>query len=146
MSKQLLIIWLCLCCAACNNTEPVKPYAYLSVKFIEDEDFVLMERIEGSWHPEEKKATLNAYGFKNERLAICLPDLVKTGRYTNLSIDNIFYTDGVDFVPFRVDSGYLEITQMDSTKMGGTFKITLEDEFNGVEHRTIVGNFVINSR
>jgi hypothetical protein len=146
MSRLLILIWLCVCCAACNKAETVKPYSYLSVKFVEDEDFVLMEHIEGTWLPNEKQASLNAYGFKNERLNIYLPGLRQTGRYPNLSIDNIFYTDGVDFVPFKVDSGFLEITQLDSSKVGGTFKVVLEDEFNGIEHRTIIGNFIINAR
>lgn len=58
----------------------MKPYAHLSMKFIEDEDFELMERIEGSWLPNEKQASLNAYGFRNERLNIYLPCLTQTGR------------------------------------------------------------------
>lgn len=135
-----------MCCVACNKAETIKPYAYLSIKFIEDEENVLMERIEGSWLPEEKQAHLAAYGFKNERLTIDLPNLRQTGRYTDLSIKNIFYNDGVDFVPFRVDSGFIEITQMDAVQIGGRFSVTLEDEFNGVEHRTIIGNFVIYAR
>jgi hypothetical protein len=124
----------------------VKPYAYLSVKFIEDEDYVLMERIECSWLPNEKQVSLIAYGFKNERFSIYLPGLIQTGRYPNLNIKNIFYTDGADFNPTKVDSGFLEITQMDSTHLGGTFRVVLEDEYNGIEHRTIVGNFVIYGR
>lgn len=146
MGKQLIIIWLCICCTACEKAEMVKPYSYLSMKFIEDEDYVLMERIEGTWQPKEKQASLNAYGFKNERLTIYLPGLTQTGRYPNLTIKNIFYTDGVDFNPFKVDSGFLEITQLDSSKVGGTFKVILEDEYNGIEHRTIIGNFVINAQ
>ncbi|GAB3506706.1 hypothetical protein GCM10027442_11220 [Emticicia fontis] len=124
----------------------VKPYAYLSVKFIEDEDYVLMERIECSWLPDKKQASLNAYGFRNEHFSIYLPDLTQTGRYPNLAIKNIFYSDGSDFNPIKVDSGFLEITQMDSTRIGGTFKVILEDEYNGIEHRMIVGNFVIYGR
>lgn len=140
------MIWLGVCCVACNKADIVKPYSYLSIKFIEDEDYVLMERIEGNWQPNEKQANLSAYGFKNERLTIYLPDLIQTGRYPNLTIKNIFYSDGVDFNPFKVDSGFLEITQMDSTQVGGTFKVVLEDEYNGVEHRTIIGNFIIYAR
>ncbi|WP_116984136.1 hypothetical protein [Emticicia sp. C21] len=124
----------------------MKPYAYLSMKFIEDEDFVLMERIEGSWLPNKKQASLNAYGFKNERLSIYLPGLIQTGRYPNLTIKNIFYTDGADFNPIKVDSGFLEITQMDSIQIGGTFRVTLEDEYNGIDHRTVIGNFIIYTR
>ncbi|RFS15044.1 hypothetical protein D0T08_18370 [Emticicia sp. C21] len=146
MSKRLLILWLCVCCFACDTGEIMKPYAYLSMKFIEDEDFVLMERIEGSWLPNKKQASLNAYGFKNERLSIYLPGLIQTGRYPNLTIKNIFYTDGADFNPIKVDSGFLEITQMDSIQIGGTFRVTLEDEYNGIDHRTVIGNFIIYTR
>jgi hypothetical protein len=132
-----------MCCAACTRTETIKPFAYLSIKFVEDEEYVLMERIECIWEPDKKEAHLTAYGFKNERLTIDLPDLKQTGRYTDLSIKNFFYTDGVDFMPVRVDSGFIDITQMDASQIGGSFSVTLEDEYNGVEHRTVTGNFVI---
>lgn len=146
INRVLILICLCISCIACHADEAIKPYAYLSMKFIEDEDYVLMERIECQWLPNEKQASLSAYGYKSEKFNIYLPGLMSTGKYPNLTIDNFFYTDGSDFVPFRVDSGYLEITQIDSSKVGGTFSVTLEDKFNGVEHRTIVGNFVINAR
>ena len=140
-----MIMWLWVGCAACNKAEMVKPYSYLSIKFIDDEEYVLMERVEGTWQPEQKQVSLNAFGYKNERLTIYLPDLIQTGRYPNLTIKNIFYTNGADFIPFRVDSGFLEITQLDASKVGGTFNVTLEKEYSGIEYRTITGDFVINN-
>lgn len=143
MSRLLFFIWLSACCVACEKTEPLKPYAYLSVKFVEDEEYVLMEHIEASWNFNEKEAHLAAYGFKNERLTIDLPALTRTGKFPDLSIRNIFYSDGVDFSPFRVESGDIDISEFDYSHVGGSFKVTLEDEFNGIEHRTIIGNFII---
>ncbi len=145
MCRLLFVLSVCLFCISCNQEEIPKPHSMIHVKFSEDEDYIFIERTEGSWNPDMKSAQLSAYGYKYERFSLNLPNLTKAGYYPNISLDNIFYTDGIDFVPFKLNSGFIEITNIDSLEVGGNFKVALEDDFNGIDHRTIVGTFLINT-
>lgn len=122
----------------------IRPYSIVNVKFIEDEDYVFIEITEGSWDNNFKLAQLNATGYKNERFGLYLENLVDTGYYPNPSIRNISYDDGIDFLPFKLDGGYIHISYIDTLTVRGDFKVTLEDDFNGAQIRTIVGSFGIN--
>jgi hypothetical protein len=122
----------------------VKPYSFVSVKFIEDEDYVFIETTEGIWDKNKKLAQLLATGYKNERFSLNLPNLTDTGNYPNPSIININYNDGLDFQPFKLKTGFINIDFIDSLSVRGDFKVSLEDDFNGAESRTVVGGFGIN--
>lgn len=122
----------------------VRPHSIVSAKFIVDEDFIFMETTEGSWDKIPKQAQLNATGYKNERFGLYLDNLTDTGFYPNPAIRNISYTDGLDFIPFKLNGGFIRISYIDSLTVRGDFKVTLEDNFNGAEIRTVVGGFGIN--
>ena len=141
--QKLFIILLLLSCISCKKEGTVKPYSIVSVKFIEDEDYVFIETTEGSWDKIQKIAQLNATGYKNERFGLYLDNLLDTGYYPNPSIRNISYTDGYDFVPFKLNGGFIHISYIDSLIVKGDFKVTLEDNFNGAEIRTIIGTFFV---
>ena len=142
--QKALIILLILSSISCKKDKSVQPYSFVAVKFIEDDDYVFIETATGSWDRNVKLAQLNAIGYKNERFGIYLDNLVDTGNYTNPTIRNISYTDGLDFIPFKLGSGYIHISYIDSSMVRGDFNVTLEDNFNGAEIRTVVGGFGIN--
>lgn len=142
--QRLVTILLMLYCISCSKESVIKPYSVVNVKFIEDEDYVFIEITEGSWDKNVKLAQLNATGYKNERFGLYLENLIDTGYYPNPSIRNISYTDGMDFLPFKLDGGYIHISYIDTLTVRGDFKVTLEDNFNGADIRTIVGGFGIN--
>jgi hypothetical protein len=142
--QKLLIILLTLSCISCKKDAVVKPYSFVSVKFIEDEDYVFVETTEGNWDKNKKLAQLSATGYKNERFSLNLPNLTDTGNYPNPSIININYNDGLDFQPFKLKTGFIHIDFIDSLSVRGDFKVSLEDDFNGAESRTVVGGFGIN--
>ena len=133
-----------LWCISCKKESGLRPYSVVNVKFIEDEDYVFIELTEGSWERNLKLAQLNATGYKNERFGLYLENLLDTGYYPNPSIANISYGDGMDFLPIRLLGGYIHVAHIDSLTVYGDFKVTLEDEFNGAQIRTIVGGFGIN--
>jgi hypothetical protein len=143
--KKLLIIALVSFCISCKKDGTVKPYSFVSVKFIEDEDYIFIETTEGSWDKSQKIAMLNATGYKNERFGLYLANLTDTGNYLNPSINNISFTDGVDFVPFKLNGGFIHISYIDTLTVRGNFRVILEDNFNGTEIRTIIGGFAINT-
>ena len=122
----------------------VKPYSFVAVKFVEDEDYVFIETTRGNWDKNKKLAQLNATGYKNERFSLNLLNLTDTGNYPNPSIININYNDGLDFQPFKLKAGFIHINFVDSISVRGDFKVLLEDDFNGAETRTVVGGFAIN--
>lgn len=142
--QKLLLILLTLSFISCTKDAVVKPYSFVSVKFIDDEDYVFIETTEGSWDRNIKQAQLNATGYKNERFTLNLRNLTDTGNYPNPSIQNISYNDGFDFQPFKLKAGFIHIISVDSLSVRGDFRVSLEDDFNGAETRTIVGGFGIN--
>lgn len=143
--QKFLIILLTVAFISCKKDAVVKPYSFVSVKFIDDEDYIFIETTEGSWDRNIKWAQLNATGYKNERFTLNLPNLTDTGDYPNPSIQNISYNDGFDFQPFKLKAGFIHISFIDSPSVRGDFRVSLEDDFNGAETRTVVGNFVINT-
>lgn len=142
--KMLRIIALLFFCTSCKKEGVLKPYSTVSVKFIEDEDYVFIETTEGNWDKTQKLAMLNAAGYKHERFSLFLPVLNDTGYYPNPTIKNIFFTDGLDFIPFILNSGFIHVSFIDTLTVKGDFRVLLEDNFNGAEIRTIIGNFAIN--
>ena len=144
--KKLLIITLLFFCISCKKDGALKPYSIVSVKFIEDEDYVFIETTEGCWDKNIKLAPLNAAGYKIERFSLYLPSLTDTGNYPNPTIKNIYFTDGVDFLPFKLNNGFIHVSFIDTlTVIRGDFRVSLEDNFNGAEIRTIIGGFAINT-
>jgi len=108
-----------------------------------DEEDIRMETVQGDWNFVSHTATITATGYKFESFFLNLPQIVNTGAYPNISIDNISLSDGLDFLPLRLTSGVITITHFDSVTVKGEFRVSLEDEFNGAENRTIVGGFSI---
>lgn len=143
--KKLLLIALLSFCTACKKEGTLKPYSFVQVKFIEDEDYAFIETTEGNWDKNLKLAMLNATGYKNERFGLYLNNLTDTGNYLNPTINNISFTDGVDFIPFKLNNGFIHISHIDTLTVRGNFRVTLEDNFNGAEIRTIIGGFAINT-
>jgi hypothetical protein len=107
--QKLLIILLTLSCISCKKDAVVKPYSFVSVKYIEEDDYVFIETTYGCWDNNQKLAQLNATGYKNKRFNLNLPNLTDTGNYTTPSIITINYNDGLDFQPFKLKSGFVNI-------------------------------------
>lgn len=143
--KKMLFIAFVSFFISCKKEGTTKPYSFVSVKFVEDEDYIFIETTEGSWDNTQKIAILNAIGYKNERYGLYLPNLIDTGNYPNPTIRNISFADGVDFLPFKLNGGYIHINYIDTLTVRGSFKATLEDNFNGAEIRTVIGGFAINT-
>jgi hypothetical protein len=87
--QKLLIILLTLSCISCKKDAVVKPYSFVSVKYIEEDDYVFIETTYGCWDNNQKLAQLNATGYKNKRFNLNLPNLTDTGNYTTPSIITI---------------------------------------------------------
>ncbi|HEX6426516.1 MAG TPA: hypothetical protein VF008_02475 [Niastella sp.] len=103
-----------------------------------------MENVTGEWNMNMQTAMLTAYSYHYERFRLQLNALHDTGYYPNPTINNIYFTDGLDFDPVALNSGYIHISHLDSIMVAGDFRISLHDEFNGSENKSIVGNFGIN--
>jgi hypothetical protein len=121
----------------------VKLYSFVEVKFIEDENDVFIETIDGSWDKNQKLVQLTATGYKNERFRLNLTNLTDTGNYPNPPIININYNDGLNFQLFKLKAGFIHTTFVDSVSVRGDFKVSLEGDFNGAGSRTVVVGFGI---
>lgn len=136
-----ILFWSFL--SACTKEGEHRPYTLLNVKFLGDEEDIRMETVQGDWNFINHTATITATGYKFESFFLNLPQVLNTGIYQNISIDNISLSDGLDFLPLRLTDGSITITYLDSVTLRAEFRISLEDEFNGAENRTIVGGFSI---
>lgn len=131
-------------CISCNKDTGIKPYSFIHVRFDYDIYPIEMENIRGAWNLNEQTATLSAYSYRNERFRLQLTSLNDTGYYPNPAINNIYFTDGLNFDPIALNSGYIHINHLDSNMVTGDFRISLHDEFNGSENKSIIGDFGIN--
>lgn len=84
--QKLFIILILLSCNSCEKEGTIEPYSIVSVKFIDDEDYVFIETTEGNWDKIQNMAQLNATGYKYERFGLYLGNLIDTGYYPNPSI------------------------------------------------------------
>lgn len=144
--KRILLIVFLFSFFSCNKERNVNPYTFVFVKFIEDEDFIFIETADGNWDSNTKLAQLTATGYNNERFRLSLPSLTDTGNYPAPSITNISFSNGVNFVPFKLNSGFIHVSSIDSLSVRGDFQVSLASDFNGSVNRTIIGNFGINVR
>ena len=143
---------LVICCcafaliASCKKDATRKPYTYINVRFVEHDEYIFMETVEGNWDINTKVANLTGVGYQFQRFLLYLPNLRDTGFFPNPTISNFSYNDGFDFMPFKVTGGFIRITQLDSVSVSGHFQITMQDDFNGAEIRTVIGEFGINKQ
>ena len=143
-ARYILALGVCLVCTCCNKDDSIKRYSYLQVRFEYDVYPIPIERINGSWNYNSHTAELTATGYKNERFRLQLHAVVDTGNVQSPSISDIFFTDGLDFVPDSVNRGYVHIAYLDTTMISGDFKVSFHDDFNGTENKIVVGKFGIN--
>lgn len=144
--KPLVLIVLCIflfqlyCCDKDSN---IKTICIVNVKFLDDEDYVGMETVDGEWNSNTGIAKINAVAYNLSRFKMYLSSLHDTGFYPFPTIDNIYFTDGADFQPTKLADGYIHLLHIDSHIVRGDFQVSLQDDFNGAETRTIIGNFGI---
>ncbi len=137
-----ILIFLLNC--SCSKDVEYGPYATVSVRFLGDEDDVFFEIMEVSWEISSRTARVSAQGFAFEEFYLYLPGVLDTGYYPNPTIQNISFSDGIDFKPFKVAGGYIHVDYFDSVIFRARFQVGLEDDFNGTEYRTIIGACTIN--
>lgn len=143
---RILIIFFLLTVLSCNKENNTQPFSLLSVKFSDDENYVYMETTEGNFNRYKKIAQLTGTGYRNELFRLYLPNLTDTGNYPNPQIENIFYSDGVDFLPSKVNGGFIHISHIDTLSVIGDFQVSLSGDINGSVSRIVVGGFEINMR
>lgn len=134
--------------SSCNKTDYIKPRTTIIVKYfgsnVYDDDYnIWFETTTGDWDISTYSAEASASGHKFEHFSVYLPNLKDTGYYLSPSINNISFTDGLDFRPKKLRDGYIQIRHYDSVSVIGTFNVSLEDDFNGAEVQRIEGQFII---
>ncbi len=140
--KKLFFLFLSLAFFACSKQQS-QPASYVSVKFAEEEDYVVMETVIGNWNSKSGIANLQATGYHYELFHLYLPNLTDTGNYKNASGENIFFTKATDFIPSKLDDGFIHISYKDETFVKGTFNVLLEDSVQGAKKRMVAGEFGI---
>jgi hypothetical protein len=129
----------------CNKDSLIKEDSFLQVRFDYDIYPIDIKELNSTWNLHNQTADIAASGYRFERFRLHMDTVKDTGYFANPTIDNIYLTDGLDFDPNSVNSGFIHISQLDSNKIRGDFKISLHDDFNGSENKIIIGEFRINN-
>ena len=141
--KNLPYLLVLIMASACSKQGTGPMASYVSVKFQEEDEYVMMENVEGNWDRKSGNAMLNAMGYHFEQFRLSLPHLLDTGNYKNADGDNIFFSKSTDFIPTKLDSGDIHISYIDESLVKGDFTVLLEDSIHGQKKRMVVGNFGI---
>jgi hypothetical protein len=141
---------ICLCIVllflfGCNKDSLIKESSFLNVRFDYDIYPINIKELNSTWSLHDQTADMIANGYRFERFRLHLNAVKDTGYFASPTINNIFFTDGLDFDPDSVNSGFIHISQLDSNKIRGDFRISLHDDFNGSENKIIIGKFRINN-
>ena len=54
---------------------------------------------------------MDATSYFFDKFKLNLNNVSDTGTILNLSVSNLFYTDGLYFIPFLIENGYARITE-----------------------------------
>ena len=136
-----LICFLC----HCRKQAPIKDGSFLDI-VPEDEIYpVNFEKMYTTWNYQDHLATIQADGYHFEHFRLHLENVPDTGFYLNPGIQTISFSEGPDFIPDQTNQGFIHISRMDAGSISGDFIISLHNDFNEVENKTIRGKFRINN-
>ncbi|MCA0398826.1 MAG: hypothetical protein LCH51_15605 [Bacteroidetes bacterium] len=128
----------------CSKDDIFKPYSILNLRIEGYEEDLRWESVAGTWNKSTGKITLDASSYFFDHCTIYLLNIIDTGFVPNIDVTNFYYTDGLDFLPDTLTSGYIRITYFDTSIVSGEFRVSLGDDFNGVENKAVFGGFTIN--
>lgn len=141
----LLLISNFLSCSK-ESVSITKAYGFLNLRVENYEEDIKWETVSGTWIDSLGNADLEATAYYFDRCDIHLRNVTGLGNVNPLTLMQFYYTDGVDFRPNAI-SGVATITEANDKAIRGTFKLYLDNNYNGVSGRRITGDFgVINKQ
>lgn len=135
----LLLISSFLSCSK-GSVGITKAYGYLNLRVENAEEDIKWETVSGTWIDSLGNADLEAAAYYFDRCNIHLRNITGLGNVNPLTLMQFYYTDGVDFQPNTI-SGIVTITEASDKAIRGTFKLYLDNNYNGVSGRRITGVF-----
>jgi hypothetical protein len=117
--------------ANCSKDGIFKPYSVLNIRMEGYEEDIRWESVAGTWNKSTGKVTLDASSYYFDHCTLYLLGIIDTGFVPNIGVTNFYYTDGLDFLPDTLTSGYIRITYLDTSTISGEFRVSLGDDFNG---------------
>jgi hypothetical protein len=127
---------------SCSKEGITKPYGFLNLRVEGYEEDIKWESISAKWIDTLGRADLEATSYYFDRCQIRLTNITAVGNINPLTLMRFYYTDGLDFQPNSI-SGTLTITEASDKAIRGTFNLYLDNNFNGVSGRRIIGDFGI---
>jgi len=126
---------------SCSKENTVTPRSEVSVKYSDEAQYIIIEEVTAGRNGNS--ISLMADGFDDEHLKLHLPDASQPGKITDISAENISFSDGLDFESSEVVEGYVTLNSVTPAEVAGSFKVLLLDNVNGVERRWIEGTFKV---
>jgi hypothetical protein len=125
----------------CSKDHVLRPYSYLYLRVEGHDEDIWWDAVTGQWTSNNGTLEMEGEGIYFDQFRLRLKDIIATGDVKNLTVKNIYYSDGLDFRPSAVESGYVRIVEMDSDNIRGQFRIYFENDYNNVTSKTVSGNF-----
>ena len=146
MGKLIAIFLFFFGSSGCIKEDISKPYGFLHLRVGDNEEVIWWESIKVNWNDSLGSAYLEATSYFFDECRIQLKNIQGNGIITTLTLNQFYYTDGIDFRPFDV-SGIFIINQADRNAIKGSFDVVFKNTFNGEGSKRITGNFgIINSQ
>lgn len=89
---------------------------------------------------------IEATGYNDERFLLNLQNITDTGIITNLTIEQLFCTDGLGFSAAGIQAGFIRIKERSATYLSGSFDILFKNTHGANRMVKAEGNFSLYGR
>ena len=139
--KRCCLMFLLVAFAACSKDGLPKTYVFLEINKLATGDNVLFENTTAIWDSAGGHAELNASGYNLEHFKLKLYNITRTGVLPSVTLENIYYFEGNEYVPTSIEVATIEITGISSSAITGNFLVTFLSNYD--LPYTISGRFEI---
>lgn len=139
--KKIAVLLSLLSIAACQKDHTVNMPSGVRVRYVDDSDYIPIQRINAQWDYIKGNAVLLADGYKGEAFLLNVAGISDTGTIPDPGINMIDYVDGKGAAPDAISGGYIHISAISRDAVSGEFRFS--SSCNGGNSRLVIGGFNI---
>lgn len=125
----------------CSKEDETRPFAFLHLWVYDPEEELAWDEVRATWNNASRTFELDATGIKHDHCRLSLKNLHSTGPVLPVTIENLYYSDGLTIFPDRLGDGVLEITELSERVVKGRFSFYLEDNLPEAQSVPVTGYF-----
>lgn len=143
--KALYILLAATTLLACNKKQSPAPHHSISLWADGSEAEIPVEYMDAVWDYKTGELHIYAEGINHELLKLHLDNLHHTGTITNISEDNLYYTDDIEFSSAALQACSISIDAVTPQYASGSMKAALLNGNGRTDSKTVSCRFVIYS-